>query len=293
MAAGIVADEVDRFGFVALQTGPCAGAGRKLQRGLRSDRPPRFEQRAGDVLRDEPLFILPALDERARDGRLQVAAVMVLRVPGAPRLVEAADPQHRLGNELESELQAFQIPFFRSDVILAENSKLVLGETEDDIGVEPGVVVVPPDAFGAVKGFRGHEHFEFIRGVFVVGEGRGGHAEYQRGGEGYSRERGWHSKIPNRCEGNRPHSCLLPAPTITPLRGPRQGREHPSSKRGFYIMSGSLGEVHGQYREHAVERQLNPLQRSAVRPCRAGGSPRFVRSRKACRSPKTVTARAL
>ena len=96
--------------------------------------------------------------------------MMVFGVPGAAGLVKAAKPKHRLGNELEAELQAFQIVFVRRDVVLAEYAELVLCEAEDDIGIEPSIIVPGVHPVGPVEGFCGQEHLEFVRRMLMVGE---------------------------------------------------------------------------------------------------------------------------
>src|SRR5216684_8595165 len=170
MPTGIVVDEIDGIVFAVLQGRSGSGAAGKLDCSVCAHRPAGFEQRAGNVLRYQPLLVFPTLDVGARDGGLQVPPVMVFGVPGARRLMEAAEPEHGLGNELVAELQAFEVMFVRRDVVLAEYPEFVLREAEDDIGIEPGIVVPGAHLSGPVEGFSGQEYLELVRRVLMVSE---------------------------------------------------------------------------------------------------------------------------
>ena len=61
--------------------------------------------------------------------------------------------------------------FVRRDVVLAEYAEFVLREAEDDIGIEPGIVVPRALLPGSVEGLSGQEYLEFIRRVLMVGRG--------------------------------------------------------------------------------------------------------------------------
>jgi hypothetical protein len=111
---------------------------------------------------------------------MQVPPVLVFGIQGARRLMKAAEPKHGLGNELEAELQAFQIMFVRRDVEFAEHAELMLREAEDDIGIEPGIVVPGADLSGPVVSLSGQEHLEFVRRVLMVGERPVRPTEYQQ-----------------------------------------------------------------------------------------------------------------
>src|ERR1700722_1510875 len=126
MPARIAADEINGLQSVALQAGPGSGTARKLQCPLLADGPSGFEQPSRDVLGNDPLLVFPALDVRARNGGLQVAAMMMLGIPRASGLMEAADPEHRLRNELETELQAFEVSLVRRYVEFSEDPELML-----------------------------------------------------------------------------------------------------------------------------------------------------------------------
>src|ERR1700693_3606415 len=99
MASGIAADEIDGIESAIRQCGGCSDASVELNRALLADGLARFEQKSGNVLRNYPLFVLPAFDVRARDIGLQILAMMMFCVPRARRLVKAAQPQHSIGNE--------------------------------------------------------------------------------------------------------------------------------------------------------------------------------------------------
>ena len=115
--------------------------------------------------------------------------VMDARTKRICGLMEAANPEHRLGNELEAELQTFEISFVPGKVELTEDPELVLRETEDDVGVDPGIVVSRIRLLGTVNAFQGQEHLEFVRDVFMVSKRQVRRTECRQddGGQ-YSRE---------------------------------------------------------------------------------------------------------
>jgi len=96
--------------------------------------------------------------------------------------METSKPQHGIGDELVTQLKALQIVFIGRYVVFAEYAELVLGQTEDHIGIEPGIFVVAPRRTGSSQRLGCHKDFKFLRRVFMVGE-RGAAREQGRQGE--------------------------------------------------------------------------------------------------------------
>ena len=169
MLARIAAEQVDRFIVFIPQSRPRAHTRRELHARLRADLTARFDQGAGDVLRDQPFFVLPVLDRRPGDGRLQVAAVMVFGIPGAGWLVEAAQPDHGIGHHLVTDLEALEIVFLGADEVFAEYVKLLTVQAEDHVGIYPRIVLARMRLAVSRQSLGGHEHLELARGVFAAG----------------------------------------------------------------------------------------------------------------------------
>jgi hypothetical protein len=68
-----------------------------------------FDQHPGEVLRQDAAEVLPFVDERSRDARLQVLPMMMVVVPDAGRLVITAYPDDRVLSGLPAELEAFEV----------------------------------------------------------------------------------------------------------------------------------------------------------------------------------------
>ena len=113
------------------------------------------------MLGNDSVFIFPAFDERPGNIGLQVLSVVMLGIPGAAGLMESTQPQHRFRNKLEAHLKALEVAFVGGCEELAEDTEFVLRKTDDHIGVDPGVSVVPACLAGAMKGLRGDEYLEF------------------------------------------------------------------------------------------------------------------------------------
>ena len=54
------------------------------------------------------------------------------------------------------------------DVILTENAELMFGIAEQDVGVEPRVIVADVRLPGAMRGFGGPEYLELMRGMLML-----------------------------------------------------------------------------------------------------------------------------
>src|SRR5450631_4592290 len=92
---------------------------------------------------------------------------MMFGVPGAGRLMKAAQPDHRIRHHLVTDLEALEIVFLRGDEVFAENAKLLMIQPEDDIGVEPRVIQARMRLTVSREPLRGYENFEFARRLFT------------------------------------------------------------------------------------------------------------------------------
>src|SRR6516165_4788811 len=79
-----------------------------------------FDQDAGEVLRQDAAEVLPFVEERARDTRLQVLAMMVVVVPDTRWLVIPAYPDHRVLSGLPAELEALEVVLVIGDQVFAK-----------------------------------------------------------------------------------------------------------------------------------------------------------------------------
>jgi hypothetical protein len=85
-------------------------------------------------------------------------------------LMEAAEPQHRFGNELEAHLEPLEVPFCGAYVILAEDAELMLGYAEDHVGVDPRIGVSQTRLLGPVKRLGGDKNLEIAGRMIVLSE---------------------------------------------------------------------------------------------------------------------------
>ena len=89
--------------------------------------------------------------------------MMMLGVPCAARLMEAAEPKHRFGDELEAHLKPLEVAFVGCDVVFTEDTELMFGNAEHHVRVDPGIGVPRVRLPRPVEGFGGDKDLE-IRG---------------------------------------------------------------------------------------------------------------------------------
>jgi len=79
-----------------------------------------FDEHPDEVLRQDAAEILPLIEERPRDTRLQVLPVMMVVIPHTGRLVIAADPDDGVLSGLPAELEALEVPLVIRQQVLAK-----------------------------------------------------------------------------------------------------------------------------------------------------------------------------
>lgn len=84
--------------------------------------------------------------------------------------------------------------FHRGEEVLAEDPKSTAVQSEDYVGVGPGIVVAPRLMARAREGLGGCEYFEFTRGALVLRQRGGRGNRVQRRGEQDVMPPSWHGK---------------------------------------------------------------------------------------------------
>ena len=78
----------------------------------------------------------------------------------------------RIGDHFVADLEALEIVFFGGDEVFAEDAKLLVGEPEDHVGIDPRVVLPRMRLTVSGESLGGDEDLELARGVFVLGARR-------------------------------------------------------------------------------------------------------------------------
>src|ERR1700730_13429238 len=108
---------------------------------------------------------------------------MVFRIPGAGRLVKAAQPQYGIGDHLVTELEALEVVFVARDEVFAEDAKLLVSQPENHVGIEPWIILAWVRLAVTRESVGRHEDLEFARRVLVLGERRMTRKRHRQGGD--------------------------------------------------------------------------------------------------------------